>query len=160
MNDMSPVIAAPALDTARMFELVSALAEAKGRQDVPAALAVCHDDMTLDSPPFGSVARGLAENERALIGFFALFPDYGVEVHGYAGDGQNLSVWGLVRMTMAGERFGLASNGRRTEVPVAMQFTFKDDKVLSERFLLDLATVCDQSGVSTDLFRNVLTGGR
>ena len=52
----------------RMFELAQALAMAKSRQDVPAALL--HPDMVLECPPFGSVARGLEENSRALTRFF------------------------------------------------------------------------------------------
>ena len=61
--------------TRRMFELAQALAVAKSRRDVPAALALMHPEMTLESS-FGTRAHGLAENERALTGFFALFPDY------------------------------------------------------------------------------------
>jgi hypothetical protein len=37
-----------------MFELAQALAMAKSRQDVPAALKVLHPDMVLECPPFGS----------------------------------------------------------------------------------------------------------
>jgi hypothetical protein len=54
----------------RMFELAQALAMAKSRQDVPAALKVLHPDMVLECPPFGSVARGLEEKSRALTRFF------------------------------------------------------------------------------------------
>ena len=58
-----------------MFELAQALAVAKSRQDVGAALALLHPEMVLEAPAFGSVARGLAENEFALARFFATFPD-------------------------------------------------------------------------------------
>ena len=68
----------------RMFELAQSLAVAKGRQDVPAALKLCHAEMMLEAPAFGSVAHGSAENERALHGFFASFPDYYVELEGHA----------------------------------------------------------------------------
>jgi hypothetical protein len=37
------------MNSDRMFELAQALAVAKSRQDVPAALAVLHDDMLLDT---------------------------------------------------------------------------------------------------------------
>ncbi len=54
-----------------MFELAQALAVAKSRPDVPAAVRLFHPDMLLETPAFGTVARGLAENEKALTRFFA-----------------------------------------------------------------------------------------
>ena len=63
------------MNSDRMFELAQALAVAKSRQDVPAALAVLHDDMLLETPAFGTSARGLAENAKVLTRFFASFPD-------------------------------------------------------------------------------------
>jgi hypothetical protein len=50
------------MNSDRMFELAQALAVAKSRQDVPAALTVLHEDMLLETPAFGTSARGLAEN--------------------------------------------------------------------------------------------------
>ena len=61
------------MNSHRMFELAQALAVAKSRQDVPAALKLLHPDMLLENPAFGSTARGLAENEEALTRFFASF---------------------------------------------------------------------------------------
>jgi hypothetical protein len=58
------------MNSDRMFELAQALAVAKSRQDVPAALAVLHDDMLLETPAFGTSARGLAENAKVLTRFF------------------------------------------------------------------------------------------
>jgi hypothetical protein len=63
-----------------------------------------------------------------------------------------------VRMTMTGDRFGVVTNGRRAELPVFIQFTFKDDLIASERFFLDLSELCAQSGVSTDAVRQKLSG--
>jgi hypothetical protein len=59
------------MNSDRMFELAQALAVAKSRRDVPAALTVLHDDMLLETPAFGTNARGLAENAKALTRFFA-----------------------------------------------------------------------------------------
>ena len=50
-----------------MFELAQALAVAKSRQDVPAAMELFHRDMVLQAPAFGTTARGPAANEKALI---------------------------------------------------------------------------------------------
>src|SRR5215471_8398562 len=63
------------MDPIRMFELARALAEAKSRCDLPAAMRLLHPDMRLETPAFGTDARGLAQNERVLRRFFASFED-------------------------------------------------------------------------------------
>lgn len=137
----------------RMFELAQALAAAKNRQDVPDALRLFHREMVLETPAFGTTARGLAENEKALRRFFASFPDYHVTLHGRASNDDTLICWGQAWMTMTGTRFGAVPNGRRAELPVFIQFSFKDDLIAGERFFFDLSTLCAQSGVSTDAVR-------
>ncbi|WP_412517755.1 ester cyclase [Actinomadura madurae] len=142
----------------RMFELAQALAVAKSRQDVPAAMRLLHRDMVLETPALGTRARGTAENEKVLTLFFRAFPDYDVELEGHASNADSLVCWGTVRMTMTGDRFGVVPNGRRAELPVFIRFTFKDDLIAGERFFFDLATLCAQSGVSTDAVRKLLFG--
>jgi predicted ester cyclase len=146
------------MNSVRMFELAQALAVAKSRQDVPAALEVLHPDMLLETPAFGTAARGLAENEKVLRRFFASFPDYDVVLHGHAANDDTLVCWGTVRMTMTGDRFGVRPNGRRAELPVFIQFSFKDDLIAHERFYFDLSALCAQSGISTDAVRQKLFG--
>ncbi|MFF8695615.1 ester cyclase [Streptomyces sp. NPDC015144] len=144
------------MDDHDMFELAQALAAAKGRQDVPAALELLHPDIVLEAPAFGTTARGLDENERALRGFFAAFPDYEVELHGRASGPDTLVCWGTARMTMTGDRFGVRPNGERAEVPVFIRFAFADGLIAGERFFFDLSTLCAGSGVSTDAVRRTL----
>lgn len=146
------------MERKRMFELAQQLAVAKSRQDVPAALEVMHEEMLLETPSFGSRARGLAENERTLKRFFQSFPDYEVFLEGHASTGETLICWGRVRMTMTGDRFGVVPNGRRAELAVFIQFAFRDDRIVHERFVFDLAELCAQSGVSTDAVRRKLFG--
>ncbi|MFE3518278.1 ester cyclase [Streptomyces sp. NPDC059166] len=147
------------MDAHRMLELAQALAAAKSRQDVPAAMSLCHPDMTLEAPPFGTTARGPAANERALTRFFASFPDYAVTLDGHAAGDDTLICWGTVKMTMTGDRFGVTPGGRRAELPVFIQFSFKDDLIAGERFSFDLSELCAQSDVSTDAVRRTLFGG-
>jgi len=144
------------MDRKRMLELAQQLAVAKSRQDVPAALKVLHRQMLLEAPAFGTSARGLAENERTLTRFFKTFPDYDVVLEGHAATDDTLVCWGRVKMTMTGDRFGVVPNGRRAELPVFIQFAFKDDRIVHERFVFDLAELCAQSGVSTDAVRRKL----
>jgi predicted ester cyclase len=147
-----------AMESDRMFELTQALAAAKSRQDVPAAMRLFHRDMVLETPAFGTMAKGLAENERVLARFFTSFPDYDVVLQGHAGNGDTLICWGRVRMTMTGDRFGVIPNGKRAELPVFIQFAFKDDLIAGERFFFDLSELCAQSGVSTDAVRSKIFG--
>jgi len=146
------------MNSDRMFELAQALAAAKSRQDVPAALAVLHDDMLLETPAFGSSVRGLAENGKVLARFFASFPDYNVVLEGHAANDDTLVCWGRVQMTMTGDRFGVVPNGKRVELPVFIQFAFRDDLIVHERFFFDLSELCAQSGVSTDAVRRKIFG--
>ena len=146
------------MNSDRMFELAQALAVAKSQQDVPAALKVLHPDMLLESPAFGTRARGHAENEMVLTRFFASFPDYNVVLQGHAANEDTLVCWGRVQMTMTGDRFGVVPNGKRAELPVFIQFAFKDDLISSERFFFDLSELCAQSGVSTDAVRRKIFG--
>jgi predicted ester cyclase len=139
----------------RKFELAHALV-AKSRQDVPAALGLCHPDIVFETPAFGTTARGLTENRKALNRFFASFPDYEVTLQGHASNNDTLVCWGTARLTMTSDRFGVFPNGKRAEIPVFIQFTFKDDLIAGERFFFDLATLCAQSGVSTDAVRCTL----
>lgn len=141
-------------------ELTDALATAKSRQDVRAALRLLHPDMRLVTPAFGSEAVGLAENEHVLRRFFDSFPDYQVVLEGRADDGETLACWGTARMTMTGDRFGVTPNGQRATIGVMILFTFRDGLIASERFCFDLAELCDQSGVSTDAVRCRLFAGR
>jgi predicted ester cyclase len=146
------------MDGDRMFELAQALAVAKSRQDVPAAMRLFDPDMLLETPAFGTRARGLAENEAALTRFFRSFPDYSVVLQGHASNADTLICWGTVRMTMTGARFGVTPNGQRAELPVFIQFTFRNDRIAGERFVFDLSALCAQSGVSTDAVRQKLFG--
>jgi predicted ester cyclase len=146
------------VDSDRMFALAQELAVAKSRQDLPAAMKLLHRDMVLETPAFGSVARGLAENEKALARFFASFPDYDVVLDGHAASAGTLICWGTVRMTMTGGRFGVTPDGSRAELPVFIQFAFQDDLIAGERFFFDLSALCAQSGVSTDAVRQRLFG--
>jgi predicted ester cyclase len=146
------------MDGDRMFELAQALAAAKSRQDVARATELLHPEMVLEAPAFGTTARGRAENAAVLRRFFASFPDYDVRLQGHVSNADTLVCWGTVRMTMTGDRFGVTPNGRRAELPVFIQFAFKDDLIAGERFVFDLSELCAQSGVSTDAVRQRIFG--
>jgi SnoaL-like domain len=130
--------------TNRMNELVRALAEAKSRQDVAAAIALQHEDMLLDVPPLMARVQGKCANEQALTGFFKAFPDYSATLEGSASGDGNLVCWGRVRMTLSTDRFGVQPGGSAADIPASLRFTFKDGLIASEYFLWDLAEACAQ----------------
>jgi predicted ester cyclase len=107
---------------------------------------------------FGTKAQGLPENEAVLRKFFKSFPDYSVELEGHASNGETLICWGTAGMTMTGNRFGVVPNGQRAQLPIFIQFTFKNDLIAREVFFFDLSALCAQSGVSTDAVRRKLFG--
>ena len=143
-----------------MFGLAAGLAEAKGRQHVADALRFMHPDMVLTSPAWGTRAKGKAQNYEALRRFFNNFPDYSISLDGHVADETDLICWGTVRMTMAQGAYGLSPNGKRVEVPAFLRFTFKDRLIASEYFMVDLAAICAQSGVSTDAVQGFLKTAR
>jgi hypothetical protein len=81
-----------------------------------------------------------------------------VGLDGHATNDDALLCWGRVQMTMTGERFGVVPNGKRAELPAFIQFAFKDDRIVRERFFFDLSELCAQSGVSTDVVRRKIFG--
>ncbi len=141
------------METERMFELVTALGRAKSAQNVTEAMKYQHPDMVLSTPAFGSTVTGHEANAVSLSRFFKWFPDYNVEIEGYAGDGKALTIWGRVQMTWTGDHLGVEPNGETADLPVFMQFRFNDELIASELFFIDLADLCAQSGVSTDVVR-------
>ena len=60
-------------------------AEAKSRQDAAAALALCADDFSIETIPFGTASHGRDDTARQLALVFSVFPDYCAETEGMAG---------------------------------------------------------------------------
>lgn len=134
----------------RMRQLVHEYAAAKSAQDIARALAVCDDAFVLETIAFGTRSRGREETAAQLAIFFAAFPDYGVTLDGEAcGDGV-LTCWGEARLSLRGDIFDQQATGRTARVAFCCLFTFRDDRIASERFFFDLAALCEQVGISTD----------
>lgn len=142
---LKPARAEPLTSSGTMRRLVGAYAAAKSRQDVDAALALCSDDFELETVALGSRAVGSAAARLHLGLFFHAFPDYRVTLEGLAADDGSLAAWGRARMTFAGPLAELPPTGRTAELPVFCVFTFARDRIRSERFFFDLATLCEQT---------------
>ncbi len=150
---LKPATVEPPTSPATMRRLVGAYAAAKSRQDIDGALALCGDDFELETVALGSRAVGSAAARLHLGLFFLAFPDYHVALEGLAADDGSLAAWGRARMTFAGPLAELAPTGRTAELPVFCVFTFAGDRIRSERFFFDLATLCEQTGMPLEPVR-------
>ena len=135
---------------AEMCSIVNALAEAKNRQDVEAALAVYHTDAILESPPFRARRAGTEQLRVGLNSFFEMVPDYAVELPHLVADGDTLCGWGAISFTLSHTFNDAIPNGRRVSTPVFILSRFKERRVIWESFHFDLSDVAEQSGVPTE----------
>jgi len=140
--------------------LVLTYAEAKSRQDVPAALALCHPSFTIETIPFRIESRDRDETAAHLSLFFSVFPDYAAETQGLARDGGQLAWWGRVRMTFGGDLPGIEATGRTATLPAFSVFDVCDDRLARERFFFDLAMLCDGIGVRVETWSAALAAIR
>jgi len=136
-----------ALAAASARTLVRVYGCAKSEADVGAALAVCSDGFVLDAVTLGVSARGRAECAATLRQFFRAFPDYSVQLEGFANGPGTVAAWGRARMTLQGSWLGFAPTGKTAELPVFCVFGVANGALASERFFLDRATLFEQLGL-------------
>ena len=147
-------------DRKHLRALVEGYARAKCRADVAGALAFCHPDFRLETVSFGVTSRDRDETAAHLYAFFQVFPDYHASVDELAFAPRDVACWGTVRMTMRGDLLGVPATGRTAELPFVSIFSVADGLLLGERFIFDLATLCDQLDVSLDAVREALRAFR
>lgn len=149
---MTTTTTAVAPDAAEMVRLVAALADVKSRQDVEAAMAIYHPGGLVEAPPLGARCESAAQIRSGLKGFFAMFPDYSVELENQAISGDTLIAWGSVHLTLTRTPSGQTPSGKRATLPVFILFGFRDGRISFESFHFDLASLCRQSGVTLEAF--------
>src|SRR5438105_12027700 len=97
----APVAHRTAADDTRLSpsgpHVVACYSAAKSRQDVDAALALCHEDFVLDTVAFGIRGAGKDVVGAQLRIFFTTFPDYAVTTDGVAEADGIVTSWGTVR---------------------------------------------------------------
>ncbi|MBL4790985.1 MAG: nuclear transport factor 2 family protein [Kordiimonadaceae bacterium] len=126
-----------------MIACVTALAQAKSRQNIAEALEVYHPDVEMITPAFAAHARGREETGRQLGSFFKLFPDYAVAISSYTKAEDILLADGIVTVT-PNTKSGTAKTAK---VPVTMVFEFKDNTISKETFNIDLELVSEAAGI-------------
>jgi steroid delta-isomerase-like uncharacterized protein len=125
-------------------DVVAEYAAAKSRQDIEAALRVCHEDFVLETVPFGIRGHGKTEVAAQLQLFFTTFPDYRATVEGQAASADVVAAWGTIRATMRGPFGSFAPTGRAFALPFSCVFPLRDGLLAGERFFFDLNAMCEQ----------------
>ena len=141
------------LEAALLRTLVRGYACAKSEQDIGAALCLCSEDFVLETVPLGIAARDRKRTEQKLSVFFSAFPDYSVTLDGIATGEGVVTSWGRARLSFRGPFAGQAPTGRTAELPIFCVFSSAFDRLRGERFFFDLASLCEETGLSLPAVR-------
>ena len=144
------------LTPAEMKQLQDAHVAAEANKDIVGASDGYLEDCYYQNIPLGFRIQGrdgvAAYYERS----WKALPDGEVTVEGEA-FGEDVAVhWGTFRSTFRGTLLGPGAAERRLEFPVVSVMTFRDGKIRSESLMFDLATLCDQAGVTVDGARQAI----
>jgi steroid delta-isomerase-like uncharacterized protein len=136
-----------------MLRLFEAHREAEVARDYDAILATFAEDCFFETVPLGLRREGQEATRAAYEGFFTAFPDISPDDQGLAFGDDVLVVWGTLRGTNSGEWLGVAPGGGSFAVPFANRAPFGDGRMAGEAIYFDLATLCEQAGLSVDEMR-------
>ncbi|MBW2244908.1 MAG: nuclear transport factor 2 family protein [Deltaproteobacteria bacterium] len=134
------------LEEATARSMVRVYGGAKSEQDIGAALAVCTEDFVLETPAFGTRSVGREETAGQLGVFFSAFPDYDVELEGFA-QGDAVVAWGRARLSLRGELLGITPTQKTAELAFYSLFDVANGLIQKERFIFDRAEFCEQLGL-------------
>lgn len=121
-------------------------AQMKSKQDMQSALKVCSPEFQLISPTFNSNLKG---EEQVLIGmnrFYELFPDYKVHVEDVIGQNNKVLMTGKVSLTPNSDFLKTNKEFTTAQCQFSANFTFENNMISKEIFVLDLLDLCLQSG--------------
>jgi steroid delta-isomerase-like uncharacterized protein len=141
------------MDHIEMAELFQIHREAEARRDYDAVLDTFSADCYLETVPLGLRSEGRHAARAAYVGYFTAFPDLAPDDEGSAFGDQVLVTWGHLAGTSGGEWLGVPPTGKSFRVPFANVTTFADGHMAGESIYFDLATLCEQTGISLDAIR-------
>lgn len=142
------------MNRGEMFGLFETHREAEAARDVDAILATFVKNCFLETIALGLRAEGREAVKAAYEAqYFVAFPDLDPEDQGMAFGDDVMVVWGFLRGTNKGEWLGVPAGGGSFSVPFANVVPFKDGLMAGEAVYFDLATLCEQAGLSTDEVR-------
>ena len=141
------------MDAQEMETLFKAHRDAEARRDYDAVIDTFADDCYLETVALGSHSQGRESARAAYVAYFTVFPDL-LPVDDGAAFGDNVMItWGHLNGTSKGEWLGVPPGGGSFHVPFTNVTEFADGRMLGERIYFDLATLCEQAGVSLEAIR-------
>jgi predicted ester cyclase len=131
-----------------MLRLFESHRDAEARRDFDAILETFVEDCYLETIALGTRAQGRPATRAAYVGYFAAFPDLRPDDDGFAFGDDVLVSWGYLNGSSGGEWLGLPPTGRPFRVPFTNVTTFGDERMVGESLYFDLASLCEQAGLS------------
>jgi steroid delta-isomerase-like uncharacterized protein len=138
-----------------MLRLFERHREAEAARDIDGILDTFVEGCFLETVPLGLRSEGRDAVRRAYEAqFFTAFPDLAPEDEGMAFGDDVVAVWGTLRGTSRGEWLGVPPGGGAFVVPFTNLVPFRDGLMEGERIYFDLATLCEQAGISLESVRD------
>lgn len=141
-----------------MLRLFETHREAEAARDYDAILATFVEECFLETVPLGLRSEGRHAARAAYEGYFTAFPDLSPDDQGLAFGDDVLVTWGTLQGTSGGDWLGVPPSGRSFAVPFVNVAPFEDGLMAGESIYFDLATLCDQAGLSVDQIRVAAKG--
>src|SRR5262249_35462180 len=121
---------------------------AENGRDIAAGVRTYHNDCFYESTPLGLRFVGKDAVSMQYAALFGAMPDAELTVDGEAFGDNVLVHWGTFRGTLRGPFLGVPPTGRSFALPFAAVLYFKQGQMEGERLFFDLATLCEQGGLS------------
>jgi steroid delta-isomerase-like uncharacterized protein len=141
------------MDHAEMARLFQVHRDAEARRDYDAVLDTFSEDCYLVTVPLGLRSEGREAARAAYVGYFTAFPDLAPDDEGTAFGDDVMVTWGHLAGTSGGDWLGVPPTGEHFRVPFTNVTTFADGRMAGESIYFDLATLCEQTGISLDAIR-------
>jgi hypothetical protein len=134
-----------------MLRLFEAHRRAEAVPDIDGILNTFVPDPFLDTKALGLRSDGRDAVRAAYqMQFFSAFPDLAPDDEGMAFGDETIVVWGTLRGTSRGDWLGVPAGGGAFAVPFANVVPFRDGLMAGEIVYFDLATLCEQAGISLE----------
>src|SRR5262245_11857506 len=136
-----------------MLSLFQQHRKAEAVRDFDATMATFVEDCYLETVALKLRIEGRVQARAAYEGYFSAFPDLAPDDEGFAFGDDAVVTWGTLRGTSKGTFVGVPPGGGSFAVPFVNVARFRDGRMAGESIYFDLATLCDQSGLSLDKVR-------
>jgi len=141
------------MNPTQMAELFRRHRDAERRRDFDGIMSTFTENCYLETVALGFRSEGQAAARVAYVAYFTAFPDLAPDDLGMAFGDDVMASWGFLRGTSGGDWLGVPPSGGSFEVPFTNVATFADELMLGESIYFDLATLCEQTGISLDAVR-------